>query len=124
MKVHVSPFATAVSALTAGGLVIVLSLSWFRSRAALASKKPAEWVYTVALWALVCALGLVFYLLGPMPLAFSVILAGACTWGVIGVIWPEWMHDPRLSQTQRFVQRMVVIVISCIIISIAAGHFG
>ncbi|PYP19797.1 MAG: hypothetical protein DMD54_01895 [Gemmatimonadetes bacterium] len=124
MKVPVSPFATAVSALTAGGLVIVLGISWFRSRAALASKKPAEWVYTVALWALASLLGLVFYLLGPMPLAFSVSLAVACTLGVSGLIWPDWMHDPRLSPTQRFVQRMVVIVVSCIVISIAAGHFG
>jgi hypothetical protein len=130
MPIHVSPFVRAVVGLSIGGAVIVLAISWVRSRA-LASvdevsgaNKLSEWPYTIALWGMTVLLGVVFYRIGPMSLTFSLALAGACTFGVLGLIWPRWMHDSKLSPVQRFVQRVVFLVVSGILIAIAADHFG
>src|SRR4029077_377116 len=108
MPIHVSPFVRAVVGLSIGAAVIVLAISWVRSRALArvgevpGSNTPSEWPYTIALWVMAVLLGLVFYRMGPMPLAFSLALAGACTLGILGLIWPRWMHDSRLSPLQRF----------------------
>ena len=130
MPIHIAPFIRAVVGLSAGAAVIVLAISWFRSRAQAQVDKlshpnrPSDWPYTIALWALALLLGLTFYLFGPMTLGFSVALAVACTLGVLGLIWPNWMHESRLRPWQRLVQRVVHLVISGILIAIAAGHFG
>lgn len=130
MPGHLSLFVKAIVGLSLGATAIVLAISWFRSCAVAkveqmsGAKRLSEWPYTVGLWIMAALLGLGFYLVGPMPLWFSVALAGACTIGVLGFIWPVWMHDSRLSPAQRFAQRLVYLVISGILIVIAAGHSG
>ena len=130
MPIQLSPFVRAVVGLSIGGAVIVLAISWVRSRALArvdevsGANKLSEWPYTIALWGMTVLLGLVYYRMGPMPLAFSLALAGACTFGALGLIWPRWMHDSRLSPVQRSVQRVVLLITSGILIAIAADHFG
>jgi len=130
MAVHLSSFPLMLSVVAAGALLTVLSTSWFRSRALAnvqrASDAPhiSEWIYTAMLWAITLLLGFLYHVFGFMPLRLSVPLSVALTLGVLGLIWPPFMHDPRLTPAQRFVQRGVLIAVSAILISIAAGHFG
>ena len=129
MTVHRSSFALVLSVVTAGALLTVLSTSWFRSRAlanverAADMRERSDWVYVAAIWAIALLLGFVYYAVGLMPLRLSIPLTGASTLGVLGLMWPPYMHDPRFTATQRFVQRVVVIVISAILISLAVAHF-
>ena len=130
MTVHLSSFGSVFAVVAAGALLTVLSTSWLRSRALASiervpnSRQRPDWAYAAALWAMALLLSFAYYAVGLMPLRLSVPLTMALTLGILGLIWPPYMHDARFTPAQRLVQRLVVIVVSGILISIAAGHFG
>ena len=130
MTVHLSSFASVLGVVASGALLTVLSLSWLRSRAlarsdhAPNSPRRPDWPYTAALWILALLLGLAYYAVGLMPLRLSIPLTVASTLGMLGLIWPPYIQDAKLTPAQRLVQRVVALVVSAILISIAAGHFG
>ena len=114
----------------AGALLTVLGTSWLRSRTlarvehAPDSRARPDWVYTAALWAMTLLLSLAYYAAGLMPLRLSIPLTGASTLGILGLIWPPYMREHRFTAVQQLVQRIVVVVLSAILISLAAGHYS
>ena len=130
MQVHLSSFASVLGVVAAGALFTVLGTSWLRSRA-LASVENApdsrarpDWVYIAALWAMSLLLSFAYYAVGLMSLRLSIPLTGASTLGILGLIWPPYLRESRFTAVQQLVQRIVVIVISAILISLAAGHYS
>jgi hypothetical protein len=129
MVIRPSSFVVTLMALAAGALVIVVGISRVRSRALAengqsSNSERGEWMYVAAVWLMVILLGVAFHLVGWLPLRLSIPLAFACTLGVLGLIWPAYMQDPRFTPAQHVVQRVVMIVVGGILIAIASGHFG
>jgi len=130
MTAHLSSFPSVLGVVAAGALLTVHSVSWVRSRALARiehvpnSPRRPDWAYTAALWTLALLLGLAYYAVGLMPLRLSIPLTVASTLGMLGLIWPPYVQDARLTPAQRLVRRVVALVVSGILISIAAGHFG
>ncbi len=110
-----------------GALFAVLATTSLRSRTmatlqlALKSRDRSEWFYVLVFWVVALSLGVIYNRLGLIPPRADVGLTAGSTLVVLGVLWPPYMQEAFFSQRQRLFQRVTVIAIGAILLSLAWG---
>ena len=113
-----------------GAFFAVLATTSLRSRTmailqlALKSRDRSEWFYVLVLLVVALSLGVIYNRLGLIPLRADVGLTAGSTLVVLGVLWPPYMQKAFFSQRQRLFQRVTVIAIGAILLSLAWGQRG
>ena len=110
-----------------GALLAVLATTWLRTHTlarlelVLKSRDRCEWIYAMVFWVLAVLLAIIYRVLG---LIYAVGLTAGSTLVVLGVLWPPYMREARLSRAQRLVQRAVVVTVGAILLALIMGHRG
>ena len=110
-----------------GALLAVLATTWLRTHTlarlelVLKSRDRCEWIYAMVFWVLAVLLAIIYRVLG---LIYAVGLTAGSTLVVLGVLWPPYMREARLSRAQRLVQRAVVVTVGAILLALVMGHRG
>ena len=113
-----------------GALLAVLATTWLRTHTlarlelVLKSRDRCEWIYAMVFWVLAVLLAIIYRVLGLIPGRYAVGLTAGSTLVVLGVLWPPYMREARLSRAQRLVQRAVVVTVGAILLALIMGHRG
>jgi len=113
-----------------GALLAVLATTWLRTHTlarlelVLKSRDRCEWIYAMVFWVLAVLLAIIYRVLGLIPGRYAVGLTAGSTLVVLGVLWPPYMREARLSRAQRLVQRAVVVTVGAILLALVMGHRG
>jgi len=113
-----------------GALLAVLAPTWLRTHTlarlelVLKSRDRCEWIYAMVFWVLAVLLAIIYRVLGLIPGRYAVGLTAGSTLVVLGVLWPPYMREARLSRAQRLVQRAVVVTVGAILLALIMGHRG
>jgi len=113
-----------------GALLAVLATTWLRTHTlarlelVLKSRDRCEWIYAMVFWVLAVLLAIAYRVLGLIPGRYAVGLTAGSTLVVLGVLWPPYMREARLSRAQRLVQRAVVVTVGAILLALIMGHRG
>ena len=113
-----------------GALLAVLATTWLRTHTlarlelVLKSRDRCEWIYAMVFWVLAVLLAITYRVLGLIPGRYAVGLTAGSTFVVLGVLWPPYMREARLSRAQRLVQRAVVVTVGAILLALIMGHRG
>ena len=130
----VTPGSLSLSAQIAttvfGAVLSILATIWLRARTlarlelVLKSRNRCEWFYALVFWALAVLLGVTYNAAALMPRRAAVGLTAGSTLLVLGVVWPPYMMEARLTSTQRLLQRATVVAVGAILLSLGIGHGG
>jgi len=113
-----------------GALLAVLATTWLRTHTlarlelVLKSRDRCEWIYAMVFCVLAVLLAIIYRVLGLIPGRYAVGLTAGSTLVVLGVLWPPYMREARLSRAQRLVQRAVVVTVGAILLALIMGHRG
>ena len=113
-----------------GALLAVLATTWLRTHTlarlelVLKSRDRCEWIYAMVFCVLAVLLAIIYRVLGLIPGRYAVGLTAGSTLVVLGVLWPPYMREARLSRAQRLVQRAVVVTVGAILLALVMGHRG
>ena len=113
-----------------GALLAVLAPTWLRTHTlarlelVLKSRDRCEWIYAMVFWVLAVLLAITYRVLGLIPGRYAVGLTAGSTFVVLGVLWPPYMREARLSRAQRLVQRAVVVTVGAILLALIMVHRG
>ena len=113
-----------------GALLAVLATTWLRTHTlarlelVLKSRDRCEWIYAMVFWVLAVLLAITYRVLGLIPGRYAVGLTAGSTFVVLGVLWPQYMREARLSRAQRLVQRAIVVTVGAILLALIMVHRG